>query len=159
MNYDGWQVRDFQYIGLKVDLPKQADDSPSAKGAATVSFSMHYLSPPPGIVDDATVFVNIYVVRIPFAALAEKLASAQKSNLYKQSTEEENKVWIWRYAFQLTTTRWDEKGTYSYYRRDVKLNDTEILHAYAEVLNAGPQESRAADHAAVKRILDSIQPL
>ena len=121
--------------------------------------SMHYLSPPPGIVDDATVFVHIYVDRIPFAALAEKLASIQRSNLYKQSTEDENKYWFWRYEFQRTTTRRDEKGNYSFYRRDVKLNEDEILHAYAEVLNAGPQESRDADHAAVRRMLDSIEPL
>jgi hypothetical protein len=159
MNYDQWQFRTFNYIGLKVDLPTQARTSASAKGPAELSISMHYLSPPPGIVDDATVFVNIYVDRIPFVTLAEKLVNVQKSNLYKQSTEEENKVWIWRYAFHPETTRWDEKGNYTYYRRDIKLNDDEILHAYAEVLNTGPQESRDADHAAVKRILDSIQPL
>jgi hypothetical protein len=41
----------------------------------------------------------------------------------------------------------------------VKLNDIELLSAEAQVLNAGPQESRDADHAAVKRILDSIKPM
>jgi hypothetical protein len=120
---------------------------------------MHYLSSPPGVLDDATVFVHIYVDRIPFASLAEKMANIQKSNLYKTSSEENNKCWFWRYAFQPKTSRWDEKGNYSYYRRDIRLSGEEILHVHAEVLNAGPQESRDVDHATVKRILDSIEPL
>lgn len=157
--YDGWQSKSFEYIGLKVDLPDQAQVSPSAKGPATLSIAIHYLSPPLGLVDDATVFVRVYVDRITLEEFAEQKASYLRSGLYKQETDEEHKIWFWFYAFHSETSRSDGGGNYSYYRRDVKLNDKDILHVHAEVLNAGPQESRAADHAAVKRIIDSIEPL
>lgn len=159
MAYDGWQNKTFEYIGLKVDLPEQAQTSPSAKGPATLSISMHYLSPPAGIVDDATVFVRIYVDRITLEEFAEQKSSYLRSGLYKQESEEDHKIWFWSYDIHSETSRWDGGGNYSYYRRDVKLNDKEILHVHAEVLNAGPQESQEADHAAVKRIIDSIEPL
>ena len=159
MEYEQWRVHKFDYIGLTVDLPNGARTSPSAEGPATLTISMHYLSPPPGTLDDATVFVHVYVHRIAPATLIEKLGSVQESNLFKESTKEQNRYWFWRYTFNDKTTRWDEDGRYTYYRRDVKVDDAEILHAYAEVLNAGPQESQGADHAAVKRILDSIVPL
>jgi hypothetical protein len=153
MTYDGWQSKEFPYIGLRLDLPAQSDTAFSVQGPAKLGVSMHSLSPPPGIVDDATVFVHIYVERIPVSKMTKELEyqSAGRS-------EESKKYWNWYYELHPTADRYD-KGQYAYYRRDVTLNDKEILHAYAEVLNAGTQESRDADHAAVKRILDSIQPL
>jgi hypothetical protein len=109
--------------------------------------------------DDATVFVNIHVERITLDQLTEKKNFYLGSGLYKRGDEKDHKFWLWHYDLHPEMASRDGGGQYSYYRRDVKLNDEEILHANAEVLNAGPQESRDADHAAVKRILDSIQPL
>lgn len=153
MKYDQWQFQTFDYIGLKANLPNVACTSPSAKGEATLTISMHYLSPVPGVLDDATVFVHVYVERIPVSKMAEEL-EYQKAG----RSEESKKYWNWYYELHPIADRY-EKGQHAYYRRDVKLNEKEILHAHAEVLNAGPKESRDADHAAVKRILDSIQPL
>jgi hypothetical protein len=157
MEYDEWRVHKFDYIGLKVDLPNGARTSPSAKGPATLAVSMHYLSPSPGVLDDAIVCVQIYITKMAANALAEKLVNIQQSNLFQESTNDQNRYWFWRYTFDDKTTRFDDKSHYTYYRRDVKIDNTQILHAYAEVLNAGPQYSQAADHAAVERILDSIE--
>jgi hypothetical protein len=160
MKYDQWQFRDFTNVNLRIDLPVDVRAEEVFDGRIWVlSMGFHYLSPPPGVLDDATVFVHVYVERVPVAFLTEKMASVQRGNLYKESTEEEKKVWHWYYDLHPDTSRWDGKGQYSYYRRDVKLNNGEILHTHVEVLNAGPQERRDADHAAVKRILESIEPL
>lgn len=160
MTYDQWKACDFTNTGLRITLPSAIDVEEGLDGTTWgVSMGLHYLSPPPGVLADATVFIHVYVKRIPNAALPERLASVQRSNLYKESSEDEKRIWFWYYDLHPETSRWDGKGKYSYYRRDVKLNEKEILHANAEVLNAGPQESQDADHAAVKRILDSIEPL
>lgn len=159
ITYDGWQSQEFEYIGLRMDLPAGVRISPSAKGPATLSVSMHYLAPPPGLLIDSTVFVHIYVDRLTLAEFAEQKASYLRGGLYKKGSEEERKIWFWYYDLHTETTRWDGVGNYSYYRRDVKVNDKEILNVHAEVLNGGPKESQESDHAAVKRIIDSIEPL
>lgn len=160
MEYDQWRLRNFTNVNLRLDLPVGVRSEEVFDGKIWIlSMGFHYLSPPPGVLDDATVFVHVYVERVPITFLTEKLASVQRGNLYKESTEEERKIWHWYYNLHSDTSRWDGKGQYSYYRRDIKLSEKDILHAHAEILNAGPQESRDADHAAVKRILDSITPL
>ena len=157
--YEHWKTCEFKYIGLRVDIPTEARTSPSAKRKPDLSITFHYIYHPFWVPLDPIVFVEIYIERIPLKKLEEELESTKRSNLFKNSSEEKNKYWFWRFTFQEKTSRWDEPGQYSYYRRDIKINDTEILHAYAEVLNTGFEGNIRADHAAVRRILDSIEPL
>lgn len=158
MTYDQWKSCDFTNTGLRITLPSAIDVEEGLDGTTWgVSMGLHYLSPPPGVLADATVFIHIYVKRLTLEQLTEKKNFYLGSGLYKRGGENDHKFWFWYYDLHPETSRWDGKS--STYRRDIKLNDKEILHTRAEVLNAGPQESQDADHAAVRRILDSIQPL
>jgi len=159
IEYSDWRVQQFSYIGLKVDLPSEASVSPSAKGPATLSIAMHYLSPPPGLLDDATVFVEIYIERITRKQVEDRKMSYLESGLYKRGHVEDHDFWFWYYDLHPETSRSDGKGSYTTYRRDVLLKGTELLHVWADVLNAGPVKSQETDHKAVERILDSIVPV
>lgn len=160
MKYDQWQTRDFTNVMLRIDLPVGVKAEEVFDGKTWIlSMGFHYLSPPPGILDDATVFVHVYVERITLEQFEEKKAFYLDSGLYKRGDEADHRFWFWYYDMHPTAAMYDDKGRNSSYRRDVKLSEKEILHVRAEVLNAGPQESQDADHAAVKRILDSIEPL
>jgi hypothetical protein len=160
MNYDQWRKREFREIGCSSEIPTETFYLAESKAykADGPSLSIHLHSLPSREGCDPTVLVKAHVSKMPLERLAQNRTDYLGSGLYKKDAQEGHKYWFWRYDLHLGTSRFD-LGNYSYYRRDVKLNDTEILHAYAEVLNAGPQESRDADHAAVKRMLDSIQPL
>ncbi len=159
IRYTEWERKTFDYIGLTIELPSQAAVSPSAKGPASLSISMHYVSPPAGILADATVFVNIYVSRITIDQFAEQKTRYLGSGLYERSCESGRELGLWYHDYHQQTSRRDGNGRYSYYRRDIALNEKEMLHINAEVLNAGPEESQEGDHSAVKRIIDSIMPI
>ena len=157
--YDGWEMKKFDYIGLWVDFPKQAKTSPSARGVPDLTISLHFLPYPFWVPLDATVFVEIYITRMPIGKLEKEIESTKRSSLFKESPIRENRYWIWRDSLQEKISRWDEFKNYTFYRRDVRLDNGEIFHAYAEVLNGGSKESIEADHAAVRRIFNSIKPL
>ena len=160
MIYDKWRTQSFTNILLSIDLPARVKAEEVFDGKSWIlSMGFHYLSPPPWILDDATVFVHVYVSRISLDQFAEQKACYLSSGLYKRGGEEDHKFWYWYFEQHPETVCWDGKGRYSSYRRDVTVNEKEILHIDAEVLNAGPQDSQDADHAAVKRIMDSIVPL
>ena len=158
MNYDEWQVKEFPYSGLKIDLPKnEIHISESAKGKASLLISFHAISPPPGVLDDAKILVTIQIEKIPLERLAERKADYLESGNYKEDAEYTHVFMSWYDEFHPDTSS-HEKGNYTYYRRDVKINDKEIFHAHVAVINAkvpGIEE----DHKAVKRILDSIVPI
>lgn len=160
MRYDQWQFQTFTNVSLCIDLPVGVRAEEVFDGKIWIlSMGFHYRSQPFGVLDDATVFVHIYVNRITLEQFAEQKASYRRSELYKQGKEEDHQYWNWYYDLHPETSRRDDTGWYDYYQRDVILNEKEILNVRAEVLKGGPKESQDADHAAVKRILDSIVQL
>ena len=152
-------MKKFKAVGLEMLLPRQAKSDESSHNPCMVIASMHYLPYPFWVPLDATVFVEIYITRMPIGKLEEEINDTKESDLFKESSSEENECWFWLFTFDEKTTRFDSEGDYTYYRRDVRLDNGEIFHAYAEVLNGGSKESIEADHAAVRRIFNSIKPL
>ncbi len=156
MSYDQWRIREFVRTGVRVDLPTEGVDTDDGYGDSSpgVSIAFHAIPPPPGVLDDAKFLVEVLIARIPLTELSPENRDYQTNGL----KEEDKRYWYWRFELHPETSRFDE-GRYSYYRRDVKLNDKEILHAHAEVMNAPIPGGMDKDHAAVRRILDSIKPL
>jgi len=156
MDNADWQPREFRRMGALVDLPMKgvAVGEVLDGTVPTVSMGFHAIPPPPGVLDDACVLVRVLITRIPISDLAAGSPDPEARGL----RDEARGLWHWRSALHLETSRLD-RGRYSYYRRDVRVGDKEILHACAEILNAPIQGGTESDHAAVRRMLDSIRPL
>jgi len=88
----------------------------------------HAIPQPPGVLDDDILLVQISIERITFDKMAENKASCLRSGLYQRSDDQGRRLLLWDIDVHWETSRFDD-GRYTYYNRDVKLNDKEILHA------------------------------
>ena len=154
VSYDQWITMTFTNIALDVELPVGATISRGREGLKwVVCISFHQAPPPLAALDDDTVHVRMTAERVR----NEHLSIEEMERELRGRSEESQQFWRWYFEFHTQTARRDD-GRVSYYRRDVRLTEEEIIHAHVEVLNVGPTEVQRADHAAVRRILDSMTP-
>jgi hypothetical protein len=149
-----WKAKTFEEPGIVAKFPVNAEvhTSPS-----NVLIQMHGVPPPFGVFDDTRYHLEVSVWRE-----SEEEFERRRDELHRyvpRTPEKEGRFWRAQ-RHEMISERYDPP--YSYYRYDVACGGGEMLSARVEMFNVienGQPIYRAADDAAVRRILSSIRCL
>lgn len=156
-SFDSWELREYPLAGIKVDVPTDAFRAgASVRG---VFVSLHPVSPPPLVLDDAQPMVKITLDRIGQEKFEARQKSVRRSNLYRQGDEELRSFLDGLASWHDESTRYLDSG-YTYFRRDIDCRDGSVVKTKAELINLrrdGVAVHETEDEAAIRRIFDSIE--
>ena len=155
-----WRKYDFEWVKLRIKGPEKLYHSESKYDVPKVFMQLFPLKRPKFVIDDTIYRVKITIRRINQGILEQEKYRFQKSNLYKQSNDKKRNSFLWHFEMHEQFNCRDD-GQYSYCRKDVTVENDELLSGEVEILNAGwkGQEERGQALKTVEIIMNSINSL
>lgn len=147
-----WKTVERPTEGIVLDVPAEASSSP--EGSA--SFQLHYRS---NGIADATWFIGVGVERKTTVEAAHPTLPSADNPL---SSDADYMNWLkWKQAYHAEISVHDDATNGSKeYRRDLRLANGDVVSIHATYRYAPFSEpERAADDAAIRRIINSVRPL
>jgi hypothetical protein len=139
-----WQRRDLPGEGIVLDIP-----------AGAFKLQMHYIS---NGIADATWMISVSVDRKSAISFANPSLPSPHNRLSSDTEYMEWLKWLNTYHGDISVREMD--GQSRQYRRDVRLSNGDIVSIHATYRYARFSDAeRAADDAAIRRILNSARPI
>ena len=155
-----WRSYKFENVGVKLQAPDDIQWTERLYGEdPSLYIEFAPVVPPKGVLDDTYYLVKITITRITKKRLYEKSEEYTTSGLYERSSSIQRKRWLWGLDIHPKIEQFSS-GDFSYYRKDLLIDEDEILSAKIELTNSGLNlERREQYDKTIIRILDSIEAL
>ena len=150
----------FNKVKVSIEGPSNMKGSESTYDGPEVFFQLYPIQRPMKVISDTIYRIKITVKRTTLASFKQSKEKYLGSGLYKRSNEKERQTWLWILETHEQFACRNE-GQYSYCRKDVILDNGELLSGEVEILNAGwkGQGERVKALKIVEGIMNSIKPL
>ena len=155
-----WLSYRFENVGVRLQAPDDIHWTERLYGEdPSLYIEFAPVLPPKGVLDDTYYLVKITITRTSKKRLYEKREEYTTSGLYKRSSSMQRKRWLWGLDIHPEIEQFNHEK-FSYYRKDLLIDEDEILSAKVELTNLGPNSERREQYdRTITRILDSIEAL